>query len=156
MACGATHAELAGGPAGAGAARLRCYAPTHSQRLPPLPHIPLPHAGSVLIEQVLRELRPTKIVLVTRTKKGVPGLERVAKLLSRPLFDAVREQYGGAEALLQRCGEAAWRARACGSRRRGMRGRAAAGGGSGGGAAPAACRGSSCHCCLPCPALPLA
>lgn len=62
--------------------------------------LPLPRAGSVLIEQMLRNCNPSKIILIILPKKGVAPMTQVAKLLSRPLYNTVRAQYGSTEALL--------------------------------------------------------
>lgn len=68
----------------------------------PVPRAPpaLPPAGSVLIEQMLRNCNPSKIILIILPKKGVAPMTQVAKLLSRPLYNTVRAQYGSTEALL--------------------------------------------------------
>ncbi|PRW58462.1 Fatty acyl- reductase 1 [Chlorella sorokiniana] len=58
--------------------------------------------GSTIIEQLLRNASPRKLVLVVLPKKGTPVMDQVAKLLTRPLFDRVRAQYGGSEELLKR------------------------------------------------------
>ncbi|KAI7841576.1 hypothetical protein COHA_004746 [Chlorella ohadii] len=58
--------------------------------------------GSTIIEQLLRNASPRKLVLVVLPKKGTPVMDQVAKLLTRPLFDRVRQQYGGSEELLKR------------------------------------------------------
>ncbi len=61
-------------------------------------------AGSVLIEQMLRTLNPSKIVLVILPKTGVPALKQVEKLLARPLYNTVRQQYGSTAEIMKRWG----------------------------------------------------
>jgi hypothetical protein len=65
---------------------------------------PAASAGSVLIEQLLRACNPAKIVIVVLPKEGEPGLVQVEKLLSRPLYNTVRQMYGGTLNMVSRYG----------------------------------------------------
>lgn len=55
----------------------------------------------MLIEQLLRTCNPKKIVLIVLPKSGVPVMDQVAKLLSRPLYNTVRKAYGSTAEMLK-------------------------------------------------------